>query len=136
MTVCGRATGGRMSETTIAAIHAARERGEGQFVDLDVTTGDGNRGILTVPYAKVPVMVRGLLVGYLDSALARRDAQTFDADEHARSFRLSRVSVESFAGVVSLALALEGDGILPAQLDAALARELGTLLIAAADRLA
>jgi hypothetical protein len=125
-----------MSETTVAAIHAAREHGAGQFVDLDVTMEDGERGILTVPYAKVPVMVRGLLVGYLDAALARRQAQTFDAGEHANSFRLSRVSVESIAGQVSLAIAFEGEGILPAQLDAALARELGTLLIAAADRLA
>jgi hypothetical protein len=68
--------------------------------------------------------------------LARRDAQTFDALEHANSFRLSQVSVESVAGQISLAIAFEGEGILPAQLDAALARELGTLLIAAADRLA
>ena len=124
-----------MSDTTIAAIHAAREHGDGQFVDLDVTVGDGSRAIVTVPYAKVPIMVRGLLVGHLDSALARRDAQTFDPAEHANAFRLSRVSVQSIAGQVSLALALEGDGILPAQLDAELARELGTLLLAAADRL-
>lgn len=123
-----------MPDTTIAAIHAAREHGAGQFVDLDVTVDDGSRAILTVPYAKVPVMVRGLLVGHLDGALARRDAQTFDAAEHANAFRLSRVSVQSVAGQVSLALAFEGDGILPTQLDAALARELGTLLIAAADR--
>jgi hypothetical protein len=125
-----------MSDTTIAAIHAAREHGAGQFVDLDVTVDDGSRSILSVPYAKVPLMVRGLLVGYLDGALARRDAQTFDALEHANSFRLSQVSVESVAGQISLAIAFEGEGILPAQLDAALARELGTLLIAAADRLA
>ena len=125
-----------MSDTTIAAIHAAREHGAGQFIDLDVTIDDGSRAILTVPYSKVPVTVRGLLVGYLDAALARRHAQTFDALEHANSFRLSQVSVESIAGQVSLALAFEGEGILPAQLDAALARELGESLIAAADRLA
>ena len=124
-----------MSDITIAAVHAAREQGAGQFIDLDVTTSDGSRAILTVPYARVPIMVRGLLVGYLDSALARRDAQTFDAAEHAGSFRLSRVSVESVAGQVSLAIAFEGEGILPAQLDASLARELGALLIAAADRI-
>jgi hypothetical protein len=123
-----------MSDTTISAIHAARERGAGQFIELDVTVQDGSRAILSVPHDKVPIMVRGLLVGFLDGALARRDAQTFDAAEHAKSFRLSRVSVESIAGQVSLALAFEGDGILPTQLDAALARELGTLLIAAADR--
>lgn len=125
-----------MSNTTIAGVHAAREHGDGQFVDLDVTEGDGNRSILTVPYAKVPLMVRGLLVGHLDAALTRRDTGTFDAAEHAGSFRLSRVSVECIAGSVSLAVALEGEGILPAQMDVALARELGTLLLAAADRLA
>lgn len=124
-----------MSDITIAAIHAARERGAGQFVDLDVTVDDGSRSMLTVPYAKVPIMVRGLLVGHLDSALARRDAQSFDPAEHANAFRLSRVSVQSIAGQVSLALAFEGDGILPAQLDAALARELGTQLLAAADQI-
>ena len=124
-----------MSDTTIAAIHAAREHGAGQFVDLDVTVEDGSRAILSLPYAKVPIMVRGLLVGHLDSALARRDAQTFDPAEHANAFRLSRVSVQSIAGQVSLALAFEGDGILPAQLDGDLARELGTLLLAAADQL-
>lgn len=125
-----------MSEITITAIHAARERGAGQFVDLDVTMGDGTRSILTMPYGKVALMVRGLLVGHLDAALARREANTLDAVEHAQSFRLSRVSVESVANFVSLALAFEGDGILPAQVDADLARELGTLLLAAADRLA
>ena len=125
-----------MSDTTITAVHAAREHGAGQFVDLDVTTDEGGRSILTVPYSRVALMVRGLLVGHLDAALARRDAATFDPAEHANSFRLSRVSVEGIAGQVSLALAFEGEGILPAQLDATLARELGTLLIAAADRLA
>ena len=125
-----------MNDTTIAAVHAARERGAGQFVDLDVTSDDGSRSVLTVPYSKVAVMVRGLLVGHLDAALARRDAETFDPAEHANSFRLSRVSVESIAGQVSLALAFEGEGILPTQLDAGLARELGMLLVAAADRVA
>ena len=125
-----------MSEITITAIHATRERGAGQFVDLDVTLGDGTRSLLTMPYGKVAIMVRGLLVGHLDAALARRAAGTLDVVEHAQSFRLSRVSVESVANFVSLALAFEGDGILPAQVDADLARELGTLLLAAADRLA
>lgn len=125
-----------MSEITISAIRAARERGAGQFVDLDVTLGDGTRTIVTMPYGKVPLMVRGLLVGHLDAALARRDAKTLDAMEHAQSFRLSRVSVETVVNFVSLALAFEGDGILPAQVDAELARELGSLLLAAADRLA
>jgi hypothetical protein len=124
-----------MSDTTIDTVHAARQQGAGQFVDLDVTLGDGNRAILTVPYAKVALMVRGLLSGHLDAALARRDEQTFDALEHASAFRLSRVSVEAIAGQVSLALAFEGGGILPTHLDAALAREMGTLLLAAADRL-
>jgi hypothetical protein len=126
-----------MSEATISTIHAARQRDDGQFVDLDVSLADGSsRAILSVPYGKVSLMVRGLLVGHLDAALARRDAGNFDALEHADSFRLSRVSVETVAGQVSLALALEGDGILPTHLGADLARELGTLLIAAADRLA
>jgi hypothetical protein len=125
-----------MSEIVIDAVHAARERGAGQFVDLDVTLADGSRSIVTVPYARIPRMVRGLLSGHLDAALARRDAQTFDPLEHANSFRLSRVSVEAIAGQVSAAFAFDGAGILPTQLDAELARELGTLLLAAADRLA
>jgi hypothetical protein len=125
-----------MSETTISTVHAARQHDAGQFIDLDVTLADGSRSVLTVPYAKVSLMVRGLLVGHLDAALARRDAGNFDALEHADSFRLSRVSVETVAGHVSLAQALEGGGILPSHLSAELARELGTLLISAADRLA
>lgn len=124
-----------MTGTTIETIHAAREHGAGQFVDLDVTLEGGDRTIVTIPYGRVAVMVRGLLVGYLDAALARREARTFDAVEHANNFRLSRVSIETIAGQVSAAFAFEGAGILPAQLDAALARELGMLLLAAADRL-
>lgn len=125
-----------MDNLNIEAIHAARQHGAGQFVDLDVTLEGGSRSILTLPYARVALMVKGLLVGHLDAALARRDAQTFDAVEHANAFRLSRVSVEPIAGQASVALAFEGTGILPTYLDAALARELGTLLLAAADRLA
>jgi hypothetical protein len=125
-----------MTETTVVEVNRARDRGDGQLVDLEVTLADGSHQVIAFAYAKVAVAVRGLLVGHLAAALARKAAGTLDLREHAASFALRRVTMDllppSHAG---LALTFDDDAILPVQLDGASARKLGLELLEAASRL-
>lgn len=127
-----------MRRARFIAIHDGRSEEQGQSVVIDVTYAGGGEGAVTLPYGKVPLLVRALLVGHLSAAGERRAAGTLDSEEHVNSFRLSSLSAEGVraagANHVGLALTFEGGGVLPVVLDRALSRELGQKLIDLADR--